>query len=257
MIKKVTYEPGSRAEPTKADMLQYLTCYLCKGVYRDAHTINECMCTYCKGCIYRFFTEVPNRNKCPSCACELGGKPLETIVKDITLQNIVDWLIPDFKERDDKLKSKLLQEANERRVKKGKLPAEILNKPSKSVEVELPNSQEDQPAKTKADINFEFKLVPFPDEDRYLRMGELPKKLKYANKQKTVLTVKKHIHNYLDEPIDNIEVLCKNFPVADSHTLEWVKRTKWQNNTRVLILMYKRKKRIVNCFDDDQEMTDV
>jgi len=79
----------------------------------------------------------------------------------------------------------------------------------------------------KADINFEFKLVPFPDEDKHLRMSELPKKLKYANKQKTVLTVKKHIHNYLEEPIDNIEVLCKNFPVADSHTLEWVKRTKW------------------------------
>jgi len=126
MLKKMIYEPGSKAEPTKADMLQYLVCWLCKGVYRDAHTINECMCTYCKGCIHRYFSEVPNRNKCPSCQCELGGKPLETIVKDITLQNIVDWLIPDFKERDDRLKNTLLHEANERRVKKGKLPPEVL-----------------------------------------------------------------------------------------------------------------------------------
>ena len=37
-------------------------------------------------------------------------------------------MIPDFKERDDKLKSKLLVTANERRVKKGKLPPEILIK---------------------------------------------------------------------------------------------------------------------------------
>jgi predicted Zn-ribbon and HTH transcriptional regulator len=105
-----------KGEPTKADVLQYLTCWLCKGAYRDAHTINECMCTCknkltyqldldCKGCIYTYFTEVPNRNKCPQCQTELGGKPMETLVRDMTLQNIVDWLIPDFKERDDKLKS--------------------------------------------------------------------------------------------------------------------------------------------------------
>jgi len=130
-------------EATKGDMLQYLTCYLCKGVYRDAHTINECMCTYCKGCIYHYFTEIPTRAKCPCCQAELGGKPLETIVKDTTLQNIVDWLIPDFKERDDKLKAILLQEANERRVKKGKLdPSVLIKKLSKrEEEVKLPDSQ--------------------------------------------------------------------------------------------------------------------
>lgn len=232
--------------------MQYLTCWLCKGVYRDAHTINECMCTFCKGCIYHFFTEIPTRNKCPSCQAELGGKPLETIVKDTTLQNIVDWLIPDFKERDDKLKAILLQEANERRVKKGKLdPSVLLKKVHKKEEVKLPDSQTSQDKKvakqseTNNDINFEFKLLPFTDEDMHLRMEELPKKLKYANKQKTILTVKKHIHNYLQEPIDNIEILCKNFPVADSHTLDWVKKTKWQNDKKVLVIMYRRKKRII------------
>jgi hypothetical protein len=127
-LPKIKYVPGSRMEATKGDMLQYLTCWLCKGVYRDAHTINECMCTYCKGCIFHYFTEIPTRAKCPCCQTELGGKPLETIVKDTTLQNIVDWLIPDFKDRDDKLKAVLLQEANERRVKKGKLDPSVLIK---------------------------------------------------------------------------------------------------------------------------------
>ena len=126
-IKKVPYVSKGRDEPTKADMLKYLTCYLCKGVYRDAHTINECMCTFCKGCVY----ENQARNRCPSCKTELGGKPLETIVRDITLQNIVDWLIPDFKERDDKFKSILLHEANKRRVAKGKLSADVLIKKKK------------------------------------------------------------------------------------------------------------------------------
>ena len=100
--------------------------YFSKG--RDAHTINECMCTFCKGCVYSFFHENQARNRCPSCKTELGGKPLETIVRDMTLQNIVDWLIPDFKERDDKFKSILLMEANKRRVFKGKLDPDVLVK---------------------------------------------------------------------------------------------------------------------------------
>ena len=42
-------------------------------------------------------------------------------MRDITLQNIVDWLIPDFKKRDDDLKIKLLKRINEKREKKGTL----------------------------------------------------------------------------------------------------------------------------------------
>ena len=92
-------------------MLPYLVCGLCTGVYRDAHTINECMCTFCKVCIIGYFQESATRCKCPSCNADVGGKPLDSLVKDITLQNIADWVLPQFKERDEKLKSDLLQEA--------------------------------------------------------------------------------------------------------------------------------------------------
>ena len=238
-IKKVPYVSRGRDEPTKADMLKYLTCYLCKGVYRDAHTINECMCTFCKGCVYSFFFENAARNRCPNCKTELGGKPLETIVRDITLQNIVDWLIPDFKERDDKFKSILLLDANTRRVAKGKLKPEVLIKKKQQ------NLDTNDSTEPKVNSDIEFKLLPFPDEDTFLKMGELPKKLKIASRSKTVLTVKKHINNLLEEPIDNIEVMCKNIPVPDSHTLEFVKRTKWQHTSRAVVLMYRRKKRII------------
>jgi hypothetical protein len=81
------------------------------------------------------------------------------------------------------------------------------------------------------------------DDDLHLRLDDLPKKLKFANKNKTILTVKKHINAYLKEPVDNIEILCKNFPVADQHSLEYIKKTKWQG-TNVMELTYKRKKRV-------------
>ena len=95
------------------------------------------------------------------------------------------------------------------------------------------------------EINFEFRLIPFNDDDPYLKLDDLPKKVKFANKNKTILTVKKHIHNYLKEPLDNIEILCKNFPVADSHSLEYIKKTKWVNSAKMMELQYKRKKRVI------------
>ena len=55
------------------------------------------------------------RNKCPTCQAEIGGRPLDTLVKDIALQNIADWVIPDFKERDERLKAQLLLEAQHKR----------------------------------------------------------------------------------------------------------------------------------------------
>ena len=41
----------------KRDLHSFLKCPLCTGFFRDAHTINECLDTFCKSCIYKFFYE--------------------------------------------------------------------------------------------------------------------------------------------------------------------------------------------------------
>ena len=41
----------------KKDLHQFLKCPLCTGFFRDAHTINECLDTFCKSCIYKYFYE--------------------------------------------------------------------------------------------------------------------------------------------------------------------------------------------------------
>ena len=60
----------------------------------------------------------------------------------------------------------------------------------------------------------------------------------------------------IDEPADSmffihsgyIEILCKNFPVADTHSLEYVRKTKWgsapgstANGGKIMCLMYKKR----------------
>ena len=99
--------PVASDSPTIGQILPYLECKLCQGVYRDAHTINECMCTFCKICIVGHFQE-NNTSKCPDCKAEIGGRPEESLIKDLMLQNMVDWVFPEFKERDEKLKQQLL-----------------------------------------------------------------------------------------------------------------------------------------------------
>ena len=81
----------------KKDLHQWLKCPLCEGFFRDAHTINECLDTFCKSCIYKYFYEDSNRETCPKCGTHLGGKPAETIISDQTIQKIVDLLYPQFK----------------------------------------------------------------------------------------------------------------------------------------------------------------
>jgi hypothetical protein len=57
---------------------------MCTGYFRDAHTINECLCSFCKACIYRYFLENPKQASCPKCKApaSLGGKPLKQVIRD-------------------------------------------------------------------------------------------------------------------------------------------------------------------------------
>jgi E3 ubiquitin-protein ligase DRIP len=68
----------------KSELDVFLKCYLCSGFLRNAHTINECMCSFCKACIVKYFVTDPKREKCPKCqnTVSLGGKPLKTVVSD-------------------------------------------------------------------------------------------------------------------------------------------------------------------------------
>ena len=77
-----------------------LKCPICTGFFRDAHTINECLCSFCKACIYRYFHGNTKREQCPSCQAKLGGKPLKSVIADTSLQKIVDLLYPQFKLED-------------------------------------------------------------------------------------------------------------------------------------------------------------
>lgn len=69
----------------------YITCSLCMGYFRNATTITECLHTYCRSCIMRYFQE--SKKDCPVCGHDLSPHPLEMIRHDRMTQSIINKML--------------------------------------------------------------------------------------------------------------------------------------------------------------------
>jgi hypothetical protein len=91
---KELYESVIKIE--KKELINYLKCPLCKGILRTPYTINECMHTFCKSCIFKYFYGTQTKDYCPVCELKLGGKPMETLIFDNSIAVIIEILFPEF-----------------------------------------------------------------------------------------------------------------------------------------------------------------
>lgn len=83
------------------DVNPMLVCSICDGYFRDAHTIVECLHTYCKQCIVAEFARSTGKTfACPRCGTQLGGNPMSGTLPDRTMQSVVDSILPIFVVRD-------------------------------------------------------------------------------------------------------------------------------------------------------------
>lgn len=103
-----------------------LICPLCEGLFRDAHTISECLHTFCKTCISHHFQSKTSREaiECPSCKTALGSihSVWSKLLFDRNLQSIVDKIFPQFAEQDQKELAMLFQ-TKKRSLETSKHPA--------------------------------------------------------------------------------------------------------------------------------------
>ncbi|CEG45741.1 hypothetical protein F442_20191 [Plasmopara halstedii] len=82
-----------------AELSEIVGCALCHGILRDAHTIPDCLHSFCKSCIYRHFL-VKGSSICPKCNKILNPRPIASLVTDQKLQTVVDHIFPEFKEKE-------------------------------------------------------------------------------------------------------------------------------------------------------------
>ncbi|KAJ8611990.1 hypothetical protein CTAYLR_004403 [Chrysophaeum taylorii] len=74
------------------DVNTHLVCRLCDGYFQDAHTITECLHTFCKNCLLKYLKG--GKAVCPRCNVHLGPHPMNAILHDRTLQTLVDKIFP-------------------------------------------------------------------------------------------------------------------------------------------------------------------
>ena len=84
----------------KEKLLNLLKCPLCKGFYRTPYTINECMHTFCRSCIFKYFCSSIQRETCPVCETKIGGRPMDSLIFDNYLDSLLNILFPQFEELD-------------------------------------------------------------------------------------------------------------------------------------------------------------
>ena len=82
-----------------ASLNEHLTCRLCDGYFRDAHTVVECLHTFCKSCLLKEFAQ--HKHMCPHCGVHLAANPRSSILADRTLQAVVDKIFPGMADVDD------------------------------------------------------------------------------------------------------------------------------------------------------------
>ncbi|KAG5547072.1 hypothetical protein RHGRI_012937 [Rhododendron griersonianum] len=74
----------------KARLAGLLTCPLCNGIFKEATTINECMHTFCKECIYQK-VQTGGITCCPTCNVDLSHlSPEDYLRPDEAWRNVVN-----------------------------------------------------------------------------------------------------------------------------------------------------------------------
>ena len=81
-----------------SELNQLLICKLCLGYFQDAHTITECMHTFCRSCIWAYFDRRDDGRSipCPRCNTDIGFYhiAITKIIFDRNIQSIVDKIFP-------------------------------------------------------------------------------------------------------------------------------------------------------------------
>eukprot|EP01083_Nonionella_stella_P175250 609825_1 len=198
---------------------QFLVCTICNGYYRNAHTVNTCLHSFCYECIIDHFYRPHNRVCCPICRDPIPANPLKNVVRaDPVLQNIVDKVFP---------RSESVEETEE----------------SKSATQSSHDAALKMERNPKREIVFEFRHEPREKSSTSPDQPSHP----FIRTQYSVCvkTLKKYL--LLKRPslgsIDNIEITCKNDPLGDEWNLEFIRKTRWQDHTRDMVLCFRERKR--------------
>ena len=185
-------------------LISYLKCPICQGILRSPYTINECMHTFCKKCIYKNFFCNPLKDTCPICSTKLGGKPIETLIYDHSIAVLIEILFPEFEEIDREAEKKIFQVFREA---KQALPGD-----EEFIKNQKPNVK--------------IHMYPFKGEFHDNQLQKLSSPQLLLQSSINIESLKKYLIKKLDLTmrIDDISILYKNQDLKNEYTLKDIER---------------------------------
>lgn len=221
-----------------------LTCKLCNGYYREAHTIIDCLHIFCRTCLERHIVSTRRNDvvMCPIRGCHsrlLSTHPLKTEVRfDRVMQNLVDKLLPQFKDSEDELKQRIAAEHGR-------------GEPPKKADGATAAAKEPTAKRTKfGDEKFGheklmiFELRPWvpPPTMSEAQVAALPAPLpplSYPFVKTSAKVSVKYLRRFVAERLGlslgsgsngpAVEVQCGGEVLGADHSLEFIWRTRWQH----------------------------
>lgn len=211
------YVYSSLTTSQKEKLINLLKCSLCNGIFRTPTTINECMHSFCKGCIYKWFYNItPIHDYCPLCQIKLSGRPLETLIFDTSLSLLVEILFPEFNEID-------------------KNHTEAMYKAFRDNKEPLSDDRE------KTEINkqkIKIYLIPMKTKDPKLILPEIESQT-IVSKSMTINEIKQNINNKIQKNEDII-ISYKNQEIPSTYTFDDIDEFYELDNEKT-ILYYSKK----------------
>lgn len=222
---------------------EMITCKICSGYLIDATTIVECLHTFCKSCIVKHLNTDDN-NTCPQCDEVIHqSHPMNYIVFDRTMQDIVYKLVPEletdeYKRERDFYKDKGVPcpkdvevEEKEEREKEKEKEGEVKGEQGEA------EHDENNPDYHRFDDQVNLVLEPSSD----CPLKEIKRKYIRCSSLATITLLKKFIALKIlgsTNQYREIDVLCDGEYIPKDHTLKFVYITRWRTKSSPLKLIY-------------------
>jgi hypothetical protein len=224
------------------DLNRLLTCKLCLGYFQDAHTVTECMHTFCHACITSYFERLNDGRviPCPTCGTEVGFYHIAVtkIIFDRNIQSIVDKIFPPDVNENRLIQQQLQQQVG---MHTGDVPMDDI-------------------------LEFTVKTLPDEECDASLRLPAIPKPSFKGKWDVSIRKIQKFVTARFDEALqesigraEGVEILFEgkvldpksdlshfqsvlaNPSFASTHTVPSGDDGAAKQNSLTLLLHYRRK----------------
>eukprot|EP01043_Picozoa_sp_COSAG02_P047089 COSAG02_NODE_4476_length_5322_cov_34.435573_4_plen_479_part_00 len=241
-----------------AGVAPHLTCSLCQKLFEDAHTIRECLHTFCKTCVDSHVEEFRN---CPDCGIKVKtGTTTAPIRSDRALQSLVDKIKAVLKERepagveddddDDEgdASLRMASPTNKERAARKELLATVAREGGHGLGITLTPVPQEQSAASAEDFDSKGTAAlpsnaasPGSQDLRAVSpVATSPTHTSSPKLRRTRLTVSErttvfHLKQFLAtafavRSVKQVEVLCVGAALGDDMSLEYVLKTHWRGH---------------------------